>query len=68
MNTLEEFTIGEIETMHDVIQGILVNCRGMQKGIPLQQSTIYNIDGNDKETMEKFISCLQQVIDTRRGR
>lgn len=62
---IEELTIGEIQTMLEVIQGFLCNCRTMQEGIFLQQSTIYNIEDNDKETMEKFITCLKQMIEAK---
>lgn len=66
MNRLEEFSIEEIQCMHwGGILGILANLKMVLKGLTLYQSTIYNIEEFDIETMNKFISCLQQVVDAK---
>lgn len=65
MNRLEEFSIEEIQCMQGVILGILANLKMVLKGLTLYQSTIYNIEEFDIETMNKFISCLQQVVDAK---
>ena len=57
-----EYTIEEMQAMLNIVAAVLEN-RKFQRGSSLRVSTVYNIDGFDIATMQKWTAYWQQTID-----
>ena len=57
-----EYTIEEMQAMLNIVAAVLKN-RHFQQGSALRTSTVYNINGFDIATMQKWIAYWQQTID-----
>ena len=58
-----EFTIEEMQAMLNIVAAVLKNRKFQQGGNALRTSTVYNIDGFDIATMQKWTAYWQQTID-----
>ena len=57
-----EYTIEEMQAMLNIVAAVLEN-RHFQQGSALRTSTVYNINGFDIATMQKWTEYWQQTID-----
>ena len=57
-----EYTIEEMQAMLNIVAAVLKN-RHFQQGSALRASTVYNINGFDIATMQKWTAYWQQTID-----
>ena len=62
-----EYTIEEMQAMLNIVDAVLEN-RHFQQGSALRASTVYNIDGFDIATMQKWIAYWQQTIDAAKAK
>lgn len=62
-----KYTIEEMQVMLDIVSAVLGN-RHFQKDCVLCESTVYNIDDFDIETMEKWTAYWQQTIEAAKAR
>lgn len=58
-----EYTIEEMQAMLNIVAAVLKNRKFQQGGSALRTSTVYNIDGFDIATMQKWSAYWQQTID-----
>ena len=56
------YTIEEMQAMLNIVAAVLKN-RHFQQGSALRTSTVYNINGFDIATMQKWTAYWQQTID-----
>lgn len=62
-----EYTIEEMQAMLNIVAAVLKN-RKFQQGSTLRTSTVYNIDGFDIATMQKWTAYWQQTIDAAKAK
>ena len=62
-----EFTIEEMQAMLNIVAAVLKN-RKFQQGSALRTSTVYNINGFDTATMQKWTAYMQQTIDAAKAK
>ena len=62
-----EYTIEEMQAMLNIVAAVLKN-RKFQQGSALRTSTVYNIDGFDIATMQKWTAYWQQTIDAAKAK
>ena len=62
-----EYTIEEMQAMLNIVAAVLKN-RHFQQGSALRTSTVYNINGFDIATMQKWIAYWQQTIDAAKAK
>lgn len=62
-----EYTIEEMQAMLNIVAAVLKN-RKFQQGSSLRTSTVYNIDGFDIATMQKWTAYWRQTIDAAKAK
>ena len=62
-----EYTIEEMQAMLNIVAAVLKN-RKFQQGSALRTYTVYNINGFDIATMQKWTAYWQQTIDAAKAK